>query len=377
MAPDVGDCAADPQVTFSQRLTLQVDPKYGPAAPIEYASPTSSGTVPGPAKVYTKQHGLHAIQVTNSSPQGIEDAVLCNTLTGRCTAPFSLAQGSSRSVSTVLRDLTGSSSPAGDVIPSQDEAVYDIIPTLISPRTGVQRGDPFRIIISCQRYELSGIAQDDNEISTVMRGGTSYRYFRVTDKITQTPQVGDTITVTMTGVNAVTRTYTTDQNGDVGSFAGGQWEPGVRIDFPASGGQEGRATVSLMLERTRGLKCGETTASYVVDFAPFESSHSVSAGSDIGGGLTIVGINVKAGGGRGLLARAHAEEGPTRRHPVDPQHRALAVDQRRPGRQGRTVRDEAASSARARPAATPAGSTSGSAPASAGAKPSRFLTSAT
>ena len=144
-------CKPDRQLLITQRTTVLPDPLNGPEA-------AATRTV-SPATLYTKWHATHFITVTNpDAVLGVTNAVLCNTLTGACTEPFTLAAGASKEVAIA--------------IPTNQAAVYDVIPTVFSSATGIQRGGPFRIIISCAQFTISSLSGDSNEAATVMRGGT-------------------------------------------------------------------------------------------------------------------------------------------------------------------------------------------------------------
>jgi PKD repeat protein len=280
------DCDGDPSLTIQQTLHLLAGP-FGPAEP---------KTLNSPATVLQNQNAKHEILVRNGSPNTIEDITLCDTLSGTCRSIGTLSAGAEHV--TIVP------------VPTTAAGVIDVVPTVYSEYTGIQRGSPFRIVVSCERYQLTALGPDEK--ATVMRGGTAMRYFRVIDRLDGVPLQGATITVKVEGTNARTQTYTTDAFGYVGQDTATGFLRGVRIGYPPAL-KTGTARATVSLDLGAGSTCTATAQSFDLEFAPFESSHTMKAGAAIeGAGIKVLTFKLGVGAAAGLslgLARKDGDDG--------------------------------------------------------------------
>ncbi|MFN8066057.1 MAG: Ig-like domain-containing protein [Vicinamibacterales bacterium] len=226
------------------------------------------------------------VDVVNKADVGTT-VTLCNTLNGRC-----------ESLGTIPSQSNAHTSIA---VPTNVPATYDIITTAYSSATGVQRQSPYRVTIACTPYDMVPLSHDKSVASSVMRQGTSYRYFQVVNHLTGKPVVGATIKVKVTGDRQGTAQLTTDEDGWVGSYnEAGVFRRGVAIPFSfGSGGLEGTANVRVSLDRGDTTECG-VYQDYTLSFTELKTTHTMSLGGALEAGGQIARGQLTVGGSTGL-----------------------------------------------------------------------------
>ncbi|MBL8139973.1 MAG: Ig-like domain-containing protein, partial [Acidobacteria bacterium] len=278
MRPDP-DCLEDPRLRLDQTVTYR------------------NASQPNPAFVLVGETATWTLAVTNPNIALVNDATACETMTGQCRA-----LGPVNPLIPQTLEVT---------VPTATAAIFDVIPTVFSSTTGIQRGPAFRIVVSCERYSLTPVAPvSPSERAVLMQGGTGYRYFRVTDTITGKPPVTPvTVKLSVTGPNAFTKTFTTDGEGMVGTAPpagqeGATFTPGVSFTF-GDGQQPGLHHATVNVDQGGDQFCGGESE-FEIDFQAFQYTESLKAGATIAVGIgnpfkkafaANAGVDVGGGGG--------------------------------------------------------------------------------
>ncbi len=167
------------------------------------------------------------LKVTNLSGDVINNIVACDTLGNLCYPVGSLNPGQ-----TWTKNITFQ-------VPAQG-VILEGSPSTMSPTSGIITGGVLRIVAACEAYTAVPFDPDPNPLfdadplknkSTVMRGGTALRYFRVINYITGAPVANATAAIEVTTANGLFNyTATSDAKGVLKSTN----EEGVAIPFTAA-----------------------------------------------------------------------------------------------------------------------------------------------
>ena len=219
------------------------------------------------------------LKVTNLSGDVIDNIVACDTLGNLCYQVGSLSPGQ-----TWTKNIQFS-------VPAQG-IILEGSPSTMSPTSGIITGGTLRIVAACEAYTAMPIDPDPNPTfdadptknsSSVMRGGTAIRYFRVINYITGAPVPNATAKIDVTTSGGLfTYTVSTDATGLLKSTG----EDGVAIPFTAA--YEAGTVFKIAVVTINGidLVCSpEAARSTKVTLKDFEYSTSYARGSSIEGSI--------------------------------------------------------------------------------------------
>jgi hypothetical protein len=274
-------CTAQPELRVTQAMTVDKQTFEGP-----------------PAVLGIGQSAMLHIRVTNDAGEPADEARACSNVTNTCYSLGSMAAGATKTIDVPFV--------------RNEQAIVDAVPTAYAVNRAIITGEPFRIVVACERYAIVPFFPDPNptaDRSTIMTGGTALRHYQVIDRSTGKPLTGVTVRaqIAYAGGNSVTSTFTTDEEGTIGTGGPGAFVAGVAVP---SNDSSGRIEVAIDAVDGVPVACNAAPKRFTVDVKPITFTEAVKAGASISGEFSVVGGTGKLGAGAGFSVALSGERVP-------------------------------------------------------------------